>query len=161
MRARIIFVAVLIACFTLSLFTIKTSAVSDWIGVYARVDKVVLEPNTAAPERIQIWGAFALASKQDRNSYETPERGYLYCSLKPGKEEVCRKEWADLKAIAGTGQIIGFGGRDLTRARVRKREDKPADPDVYPLGWGMIKMSDRGSDYPPIRELRSLPKEQK
>jgi hypothetical protein len=159
MHWRTIIIGVPVALFTLSLFTVKTDAVSDWIGVYARIDKVVLEPNADAPERIQIWGAFALASKQDRNSYEPATRGYLYFSLTPGKEEVCRKEWADLKASAGTDQVIGFGGRDLAKVRVRKREDKPADPDRYPVGWGMVKMSDRRSNYPPIIELKSLPRE--
>src|SRR6266550_6236515 len=36
------------------------------------------------------------------------ERGYLYFKIAPGKEEITRKEWADLKAVAGTGQGIGF-----------------------------------------------------
>lgn len=154
-------VAALVAGFALSIFTLNANAVSDWIGIYARIDKVVLEPGGAAPERIQIWGAFALASKKDRNTYEPAQRGYLYYSIKPGKEEVCRKEWTDLKAIAGTGQIIGFGGRDMPPGRLRKTEDKVADPDVYPVGWGLTKMSDRGSEYGPIRELRSLPREPK
>ncbi|MEP6903524.1 MAG: glycoside hydrolase family 3 N-terminal domain-containing protein [Actinomycetota bacterium] len=52
--------------------------------------------------------------------YQKPsaKRGYLYYSLKQGKEEVCRKEWADLKARAGTDQIIGFGGRDMPTGRI-------------------------------------------
>lgn len=160
MSRRTIVVAALMAAFALSLFTFTTRA-SDWIGIYARIDKVVFEPNATTPERIQIWGAFALASKQDRNSYEPAKRGYLYYSLKQGKEEVCRKEWADLKAIAGTGQIIGFGGRDLPPGRLRKADEEATDPDVYPVGFGLVKMSQRGGNYPPINELRSLPKEPK
>jgi len=136
-------------------------AVSDWTGIYARVDKVILEPNANTPERIQIWGAFALASKQDRNSYEPAQTGYLYYSLKSGKEEVCRKEWADLKSVAGTGEILGFGSRDLPTGRLRKATDKPADADVYPIGFGVVRMNDRGTDYSPIRELRALPKAHK
>src|SRR3989442_1076197 len=157
---RTLIVATLIACFTFSLLTVNTNA-SDWIGVYARVDKVVLEPNDAAPERVQIWGAFAIASKEDRSTYQPAKRGYLYYSLKPGKEDVCRKEWADLKAIAGTDHIIGFGSRDLPPGHLRKIDERPADPDVYSVGFGLAKMSQRGTDYAPIRELRSLPKEQR
>jgi hypothetical protein len=158
MKLRPILIAMIIACFPLSLLTLKTDAYSDAIGIFARVDKVVFEPNAEAPERIQIWGAFALAGRENGNVYRAPQRGYLYYSLKPGKEEVCRKEWADLKAVAGTDQIIGFGMR-YQPVHLRKAEDKPADPDVYPVGYGMAKMSDRGSDYPPIRDLRSLPRE--
>ena len=157
MRPRPILITAIVACFTLSLLTLKTDA-SDWTGVYARVDKVVFEPNAAAPERIQIWGAFALATKDNRNSYDPAQRGYLYYSLKPGKEEVCRKEWADLKSVAGTGQIIGFGGRNQP-ARMRKAADKPADPDVYPVDHGVTKISASRSDYGPIGELMAFPKE--
>jgi hypothetical protein len=158
MKLRPILIAMIIACFALSLLTPKTDAFSDPIGIYARVDKVVFEPNEAAPERIQIWGAFALRSKEGGSTYQPAHRGYLYCSLKPGKEDICRKEWADLKAIAGSDQIIGFGGSYLPSCRVREAEDKPADPDVYPVGYGLVKMSYR-NDYPPIRDLRSLQKE--
>ena len=159
MRQRKLVAAVLTVFLTLSLTTFRTNALSDRIGVYARVDKVILEPNAAAPERIQIWGAFAFASKADRVSYDPAQRGYLYFSLKPGKEELCRKEWADLKTIAGTDQIVGFGGRDLPRPRLRKADEKVANPDEYQVNFGLVKMSDRGSEYAPIRELKSLPKE--
>ncbi len=157
MKHRPILIAGIIACFSLTLLTLKTEA-SDWTGVYARVDKVVFEPNAEAPERIQIWGAFALATKDDRNNYDPARRGYLYYSLKPGREAVCRNEWADIKAVAGTGQIIAFGGRNQP-ARLRKAADKPTDPDVYPVDRGVTKMSASRSDYGPIAELMSLPKE--
>lgn len=158
MKHRLILIPLITACFTLSLQTPITNAYSDPIGVFARIDKVVFEPNAVAPERIQIWGAFALASAESGSSYLPAQRGYLYFSLKPGKEEVCRKEWADLKAVAGTNQIIAFGRR-YEPTRLRKAQDKPADPDVYPLGTGLVKIADRGIDYPPIRDLRSFPKE--
>ncbi|HSB11478.1 MAG TPA: hypothetical protein VLM38_18460 [Blastocatellia bacterium] len=145
------------ACFALSLITVETPAFSDWIAVYARIDKVVLEPNDTAPERIQIWGAFALANKLNNNDYQPAQRGYLYYSIKPGKETACRAEWSDLKKIAGTESIVGFGSRS-SAGRLRKADEKPADPDVYGGGFGLVKMSDRGTEYPPIRELRALPK---
>ena len=158
MKPRPILIAVLISFFPLSFLNQPTEAYSDWTGVYARVDKVVFEPNAAAPEQIQIWGAFALASKENRNDYESAKRGYLYYSLKPGREEVCRKEWADLKAVAGTNQIVGFGARNQP-GRLRKADDKPSDPDVYPVDHGVTKLRDSVTDYKPIVELRALPKE--
>ena len=156
MERRII--AVFMVCFSLALLTLKTDAYSDWTGVYARIDKVVFEPNESAPERIQIWGAFAIASKQSPSRYEPAERGYLYYSLKPGKEEVCRKEWADLKAVAGTNEIVSFGSRSEP-SRLHKAADKPGDPDLYPVDSGVTKLSGRNSDYGPIHDLKSLPKE--
>jgi hypothetical protein len=139
----------------------RTNAYSAPIGIYAIVDKVVLEPATDSPDRIQVWGAFAFANKQDRDSYDAPERGYLYFSCDPRKLEVCHNEWADLKAVAGTGEVVGFGARDLTRPRLRKRDDKPESPDQYPLSFGLVKMRDRNPDYPPVRALKSLPREQR
>ncbi|MCI0665658.1 MAG: hypothetical protein L0220_31765 [Acidobacteria bacterium] len=159
MQRSMFVVSVLITFLALPYLGIETDAASDRTGIYARVDKVVLEPDTTTPERIQIWGAFALARTDDRNSYDSAQRGYLYFSCKSGKEDVCRKEWADLKAIAGTDKVIGFGGRGQPRPRVRKADEKAANPDEYPINFGLIRMENRGSDYPPIRELRSLPRE--
>src|SRR5437870_673605 len=62
---------------------------SDPNGIYAFVDKVVLEPSEGAPERIQIWGGFALA-EGNGYQYAPAERGFMYFKLKPGKESVCR-----------------------------------------------------------------------
>lgn len=152
---RIALIAV-VTSLPLGLLTVNTQA-SDGIGVYARIDKVVFEPNEASPERIQIWGSFVLATKEDRNNYDHAARGYLYYAIKPGQEDACRKEWADLKRSAGTDAVIGFGLRGRP-GRLRKADVKPADPDVYPVGAGLFKMSDRGTEYGPIRELRSLPR---
>lgn len=132
---------------------------SDPIGIFALIDKVVLEPNDSSPERIQIWGAFALAEKGGGDRYESPRKGYLYYKLPTDKPEVARKEWADLKAVAGKRDIIGFGTRFGEKGTVRKTNDKAANPDAYPVGWGLIRMNDRGTDYPPIRQLLAVAQE--
>jgi hypothetical protein len=152
-------IVLLILFLALPLLTSETEAYSDPTGIYARVDKVVFEPNATSPQRIQVWGAFSLANQDDRNSYEPPQRGYLYFTLKPGKEEICRKEWADFKAIAGSDQVVGFGVRFMTRPRLRKADEKAADPDEYPINYGVVKISERRSDYAPVRDLKALPRE--
>ena len=110
-----------------------TVAASDFVGVYAVVEKVVLEPSEAAPQRIQIWGAFALAVEAG-GVYTKPQRGYLYYSVPGGKEEIARKEWADLKSVAGTGTAIAFGARHSMLGKVRPDSEKPGSPDVYNIG---------------------------
>jgi len=86
---------------------------SDPTGIYAFVDRVVFEPSETAPERIQVWGGFALAKTENRNDYHDAERGLLYFKLRVGEEEICLKEWADLKSVAGTTKLFASGGGTL------------------------------------------------
>ncbi len=63
------------------------------------------------------------------------------------------KEWADLKAVAGTGKPIAFGGRTQFRMlRVRPANRKPSAPDVYQLQIGVTKVR-TDTDYPPIKAI--------
>jgi hypothetical protein len=132
---------------------------SDPVGIYAYVDRVVLEPSDTAPERIQVWGGFALAKDTPtRMEYHNAEAGYLYFKLRPGDEEICKKEWADLKSVAGKQQIVAFGSRDTNPPpTIRKTSAKPENPDVYPKGWGMTKV-DRGQTWSraPIKQLSDM-----
>jgi hypothetical protein len=126
---------------------------SDPVGIYAFVDKVVMEPSEGAPERIQVWGGFALAEGRGF-TYAPAKRGVMYFKLKPGKETVCRNEWADLKSVADTAQIVSFASRHEPRGTVRKPDAKLENPDPYPLGWGMQKVTNK--DYKPVKELLAL-----
>jgi hypothetical protein len=91
---------------------------SDPVGIYARVDRVSMEPNEQAPERIKVWGAFSVAAGRG-DTYLAPECGYLYFQVDPGHEKECRAEWADFKRVAGKGQIIAFGNRYGTKLTIR------------------------------------------
>src|SRR5438132_10597426 len=127
---------------------------SDPIGIYALVDKVVLEPNETNPERIQIRGAFAIAEGYGY-TYKNAERGYLYYKMNPDKPNACRNEWSDLKAVAGTGQIVAFGSRYAEKGTLRKKEAKPENPDVYPVAMGLTKVKEE-KDYEPLTQLAKL-----
>lgn len=132
---------------------------SDPVGIYALVDKVVFEPSDSAPERIQVWGAFALA-EGGGYKYAAGKRGIMYFKLKPGEEEICRKEWNDIKSVAGTGQIVAFGTRYDPKGSIYSTTAKLEKPDVYPVGFGLTKITKRTKDdYAPIKDLRALPKE--
>jgi hypothetical protein len=127
---------------------------SDPTAVYTRVDKVVLEPNADSPQAFQVWGVFSMAKPDDRNDYLTPARGYLYFTL-AGHETAARAEWADLKQVAGSGQIVSFGSRYQLKARLRPTDERPANPDPYPVSIGLTKV--RGmTDYAPIRALATF-----
>lgn len=124
---------------------------SDRNAVYARIDKVVLEPTAEAPQRVQVWGVFAMAKPNDVNEYLPPSRGYLYLTL-AANPQAAQKEWADLQSVAGTPQIVSFGSRWELKARVRNADEKPASPDPYVASIGVTKVRGR-TDYAPIRAL--------
>jgi hypothetical protein len=127
---------------------------SDPVGIYAIVDKVVLEPNETSPERIQIWGAFAIAEGRGE-TYRNAERGYLYYKLNTEKPTVCRNEWSDLKSVAGTGQIVAFGFRYEEKGKLRKKDAQAENPDVYPIAMGLKKIREE-KDYEPLKQLAKL-----
>jgi hypothetical protein len=112
------------------------------IGVYALVDKVTFEPNAENPERIRISGVFITAVDTPDNAtvYSEPQRGNLYFRLPAGKEELARREWADLKSVAGTRQVVGLGSSWGEKVRVWKLERDARSPDDYPMGNGMVKI---------------------
>jgi hypothetical protein len=122
------------------LVTMLNVRASDPVGVYAVVDKVVLEPNGTSPQRIQIWGVFAPWESYG-DVYAAPKRGYLYYKIADrsnGKVE--RAEWTDLKALAGTGQGVAFGQRHQAPGRIRPASEKPTSPDDYVLGSGLTRV---------------------
>ena len=121
--------------------TTVTLRASDMVGVYGVIEKVVLEPADAAPQRIQIWGAFALSDGQRGSNYGPAQRGYLYYTCPAGQEAICRREWEDLKTVAGKNTGVGFGARHKATGRIRKADDKPASPDAYPIERGVMRLS--------------------
>jgi hypothetical protein len=172
---------------TFSLLTILLLSVSELVasgsaGVYAIVEKVVFEPNEQAPERIQIWGAFTL---RDGGSGPvlTPQCGYLYFTLPPTQKEAALKEWADFKAIAGTGQAVAFGtfyyigqfsdelisgpagmppyilverpgAIPMAKKILRTESATPTSPDSYPANIGLIKLSSTGNLAGVVEQLK-------
>jgi hypothetical protein len=124
---------------------------SDRVAVYAKVDRVVLAPETGDPKTIQVFGVFSVATPNNPNDYDPPKHGYLYFTL-AGEEALARREWADLKSIAGKGQIVALGNRYTTKLRVRAEKDPPSSPDPYATDAGLTKINGR-TDYAPIRAL--------
>jgi hypothetical protein len=127
---------------------------SDRTGVYTRVDQVVMEPDDRAPQRIQVWGVFSMADARSADDYLPAHRGYLYFQL-PENATLALREWADLKAVAGTPQVVAFGSRWPSVPRLRQADETPGAPDVYPINVGIVKITGR-TDYAPVRALISF-----
>jgi hypothetical protein len=113
------------------------------ISVYALVDKVAFEPSADKPERIRISGVFIAAELRPDNDtvYAPPRRGYLYFTLPKQNEDLARREWSDLKSVAGTRQVVGLGSSWAGKARVRKMDEAATSPDNYPMGNGLVKIN--------------------
>jgi hypothetical protein len=161
------------------------------IGIYGIVERVVFEPNERSPERIQVWGAFAYVDGGANSGLgvSAVKRGYLYFRLPSASVanaqavEAAKKEWTDLKAVAGTGQAIGFGswgyigsfaglqpqarstmppyilerapgGGAQTDLRVRPESEAPTSPAAYQTEFGIVKLSDRGSHAAIVKQLK-------
>ena len=142
------------------LLCLGVAQASDIVGVYSLMSSVTMEPSADHPQRIVITGVFAMSKPEPQRTsfnddYLPPQRGFLYFSLPsdPAKAETVLKEWSDIKAVAGTGKVIAFGGRNQFRQlRVRPSNEKPSSPDVYELQLGVTKV--RGdTTYPPIKAL--------
>jgi hypothetical protein len=111
-------------------------------GVICIVDKVVFEPSDAAAQRIQIWGAFSVATSTT-NVFGPARAGYMYFSLPANatSAEIARKEWADLKSVAGTGTGVGFGSAwTNNNGKIRDAKDKVNSPDAYVIGSGVVRI---------------------
>jgi hypothetical protein len=146
--------------------TMHKPAASASIGIYAIVEKVVFEPGDHDQQRVKIWGAFAVPKPNTSGQYKPAQRGYLYFTSVPDRDVTVKKEWADLRAVAGTGQAIGFaqywiptpnapGGNPhrVLEVTVHKSSDA-AQPAAYPLGTGVMKLGVAGSPPAILGQLR-------
>lgn len=134
-------------------FSGTIASASDPVGVFAIVDKVVVEPATGTPERIQVWGTFSIAEGERGGNYRSPEKGYLYFKLPEKKPDVAQKEWADLKALAGKNEVVGFSHRYGIPPKVRQATEKPDKADEFRTGFGLIRMQSRAPSYAPVKAL--------
>ena len=160
------------------------------LGIYGIVERVVFEPDEKAPERIQVWGAFAYVDlRSEDQAVSATQRGYLYLTLPTvlpvtaSQVDVIRREWADLKAVAGTGQAIGFGswgyvgrfsglrpdtnnpqpplvleasprGGAQTDLRVRPASETPRAPAGYQTNAGIVRLAADGSHAAIVKQLK-------
>jgi hypothetical protein len=181
MRAKKVF-PILAAVVVLG--SMDTKAVSGAIGLYGIVEKVIFEPNEQAPERLQLWGAFAYAESRQAEAVSAVRRGYFYFRIPDNSyapREAVLAEWKDLKSVAGTGQVVGFGhygylggflgldpaqgtssllelhpgGGRSTDLRVRPATEAPANPAAYLINTGVVRVPDSGSRADVVRRLKT------
>jgi hypothetical protein len=157
-------VFLLVAASTLLLLLPPKSVIAKnaSIGIYAIVDEVTFEPNSSTHNSVRISGVFVVPVPISSGDYRTPQKGYLYFRIAPGAEQATQRDWNELKNLAGSGKVVGFGqywvpnpddpqGNPHHSLEVTVHaEGDLATPDVYPLprlqGVTEVKVSDRDSD---------------
>src|SRR5688572_11747098 len=136
------------------------------IGFYGIVSKVVFEPDEKNPERVRVFGAFAHVEGANAARISSAKRGYLYFQIPPADRasaQLVRTEWADLKAVAGTGQAVAFGrwgwssiGRaSQTELRVRPDTEQPSVPADYWTDSGIVKLHPNGGNADVVKQLKA------
>lgn len=129
-----------------------TAHASDPMGVYSLVEDVAVEPGgEGIPAAIRIYGIHALSyrpqsgSTRGRGIYTEPGEGYLYFRCGAADAEACALEWKDLQAAVGDERCAAYGHRYLTdpepNGRLRGFDEAPEDPDTYPIGQGVVMVS--------------------
>lgn len=128
------------------------------ITIYALVDKAEIEPSEGQPERLRLTGTFSLALDPKNEEVTPPARGFLYFTLPSTKREFYLKEWNDLKKVAGTGQVVGFGGGGPLRGKVRTDKDITKNPVPYPPSdFGMVKLRSTNPHAKRLLEFKAKP----
>jgi len=154
MRPALILVVVALL---LSLTPTSMIAKNATIGIYAVIDAVTFEPDGSSPNFIRISGVFVVPVPISSGQYRSPQRGYLYFRIRPGMEQATRKDWNELKTVAGTGRAVGFAqywmpnlndpqGNPHLSLEVKVHTDgDAASPEVYPLPHpkGIVKAGDK------------------
>lgn len=138
----------------------STVHASDPIGIYAVIEKIAYEPSAQAPERVRIWGTFALAERTGGMNCSSPQSGQLYFKLPKQQPQDAIAEWRDLEKSIASGEPIGFGNRYAQIDReiaVLKADDLKTAAEEYALGFGLSRMR-RASQNPAVRGLMSLPR---
>jgi hypothetical protein len=95
--------------FFLLLLAGSAFAKNNTLGIYAVIDSVTFEPQGTQPNVVRISGVFIVPRPISSGEYLAPQRGYLYFRARPGMEDAARKEWNELRAAAGSGQVVAFG----------------------------------------------------
>jgi hypothetical protein len=148
-------IAVIVSALTSPLVHAKVSG--DPFGAYCIVQKVVTGQDEGQRSTIQVWGTCSVRTYGAIDTHGNyvdsstpgawpvsgiapPHRGYLYYFTTKAKEDVAQKEWADLKALAGTGEVVAIGSQQPP-SRLRWADEKPQGPDEYSTQMGLWKIT--------------------
>jgi hypothetical protein len=114
---------------------------SDPVAIYGVIDRAVAAPDTTNPATVQLWGAFSVTEQNPGDHYSPARRGYLYFTIAANADRQTRAEWADLRRVAGSRTIVGFGSKySRPLPRVRCSTEPASNPDSYSIGIGVQKV---------------------
>jgi len=137
------------------------TAKGSGVGIHAVIDQVTFDQDGPSPNAIRISGVFMVPVPMSSGAYQDPQRGFLYFRLASGDEQAVRKEWKQLRAVAGTGRVVGFtfywvpnpgdpGGNPHHALEVSVHKNgEAASPEDYPLPFpdGIVQSGEKGGHF--------------
>ena len=158
----------IVAISIVSLTSATLVAKGTGVGIYARIDDVAFEKGSSG-RLVRISGVFEVPVPMSSGMYEPPQRGYLYFRIPPANEEAVRNELDQLRTLAGTGQVVGFGyywvpnpndpqGNPHHSLEVTvHRVGETSTPDLYPLPFpkGVVRAGDPNFDAVTASKLQN------
>jgi hypothetical protein len=143
-----------------SLLPVTLSA-KEGPAILAVIDQVTVESGNSTPDVIRISGTFLVPRPIPHkvgDSYLEPQRGYLLFRVVLGMGPAVERDVAQLKMVAGTGSVVGFGdywmlapydaNRWPSEVHVPReihvhKETETATPEwYYPNSRGVVKTAD-------------------
>ena len=138
------------------------------VGIYALIDDVAFEKGSSG-RLVRISGVFEVPVPMSSGAYEPPQRGYLYFRVPAANEEAVRNELDQLRALAGTGQVAGFGDYWVPNPKdphgnphhslevIVHRVGESSTPDLYPLPFpkGVVRAGDPDFDAVTASKLQN------
>ena len=129
------------------------------VGIYALIDDVAFEKGSSG-RLVRISGVFEVPVPMSSGAFEPPQRGYLYFRVPAANEEAVRNELDQLRALAGTSQVVGFGYYWVPNPNdphgnphhslevIVHRVGESSTPDLYPLPFpkGVVRAGDPDFD---------------
>jgi hypothetical protein len=143
MKLALLLLAVSVLLLSLPLNSVL--AKNATVGIYAIIDQVTFEPDGSSPNYARISGVFVVPVQMSSGSYQRPQKGYLYFKIASGTEQSTRRDWSELKAVAGSGEVVAFcqywvpnpsdpqGNPHHSLEVTVHAEADSATPEVYPI----------------------------
>ena len=131
---------------------------SDPAGVYAILDEVTIEPGGDGPAVLRASGLFCVANGRYGGEYHAPRPGSIAVTIAGTSAERVAQQMNDLRAAAGTGKVVAFGGRHGDEELPTVAPPGAAAPQPVSMAHGIGVRTIESARYGPVAHLQTYPR---